>query len=135
MEVQDLILADYAAANPNGKFTLVGAGFTAISSRNFPCIHPLMFVLVRLNITKEDRGKNKVQISIHGENGSIFNSEGFIDVNPQYEQTRCMALPVQVANIKFEKAGDYAIKVAVNGQQSQKTQILTIVARKLEEQE
>lgn len=134
MEVQDLILADYAAANPNGKFTLVGAGFTAISARNFPCVHPLMFVLVRLNITKQDRGKNKVQISIQGESGQVFNSEGFIDVNPEYAQERCMALPVQVVNIKFDNPGDYVIRVAVNGQQSQKSQILSVRPIKAEEQ-
>ena len=126
MEVQDLILADYAAANPNGKFTLVGAGFTTITTKQMPCLHPLMFILLRLKITEEDRGKNKIEISIRGEKGVIFNSEGTIDIPSHQAPEQFIALPVQVLNLKIESQGEYSIEAKINGAESQKSQKLFV---------
>ena len=75
MEISDLILADFAAVSQRGKFTLVGAGFTEISTKKMPCIHNLMFLFIRVKATREDIGRNRFDVRIVGEKGSIF---GFI---------------------------------------------------------
>ena len=61
MKVQDLIFADHAAPNEAGKFTLVGAGFNEIFTRQLPLIQTRMFVLVRFRVTMADIGKNRIE--------------------------------------------------------------------------
>lgn len=128
MEVSDLILADYAAANDRGKFTLVGAGITEISTSGLPCIHPLIFLMVRLKITRMDQGKNRVEIRIVGEKGAIFKAEGDVDVSPDHQDEQHCPLPFPLANLKFDQAGDYSIEVRINGdlKQSQNLRIKKI---------
>ena len=115
MEVQDLILADYAAANEGGKFTLVGAGFSRIYTQKIPCIHPFMFILVRLKVTIADKGRNKVEIQIVGEKGTIFKAEGDVEVLDNHTNEEHLPLPIQVGNLKFDHAGEYNVEVRVNG--------------------
>lgn len=119
MEVSDLILADYAAANDRGKFTLVGAGITEISAKKLPCIHPLMFLLVRLKVTRQDVGRNRFDIRMIGEKGAIFKAEGDLDVSSQHEGEQHLPMPMQLVNLKFEDAGDYSIEVRINGELKQ----------------
>ncbi len=128
MEVSDLILADYAATNDRGKFTLVGAGITEISTLKLPCIHPLVFLLVRLKITRVDTGRNRVEIRIVGEKGIIFKAEGDVDVPPDHQDEQHCPLPFQLGNLKFDQAGDYSIEVRINGdlKQSQNLRIKKI---------
>lgn len=119
MEVSDLILADYAAANDRGKFTLVGAGITEITAKKMPCIHPLMFLLVRLKVTRPDVGRNRFDVRMIGEKGTIFKAEGDLDVSNQHEGEQHLPMPMQLVNLKFEDAGDYSIEVRINGELKQ----------------
>ena len=125
MVVQDLILADYAAANERGKFTLVGAGFTEIYAKKIPCIHPLMFLLVRLQVKMNDKGKNRVEIRIIGEKGTIFKADGNVDVSDDHKEESHNALPMKLNNLKFDYAGEYKIEIHINGEEKS-TQVLKI---------
>lgn len=131
MEVSDLILADYAAANDRGKFTLVGAGITEITAKKMPCIHPLMFLLVRLKITRQDIGRNRFDVRMIGEKGAIFKAEGDLEVSSQHEGEQHLPMPMQLVNLKFEDVGDYSIEVRINGdlKQSQNLKIKLIEAQ------
>ena len=131
MEVSDLILADYAAANDRGKFTLVGAGFTEIATMKLPCIHPLMFLLVRLKVTRSDIGKNRFDIRMIGEKGAVFKAEGDLDVPDQHEGEQHLPMPMQLVDLKFDQAGDYSIEVRINGElkQSQNLKIKLLEAQ------
>lgn len=128
MEVSDLILADYAAANDRGKFTLVGAGITEITAPQLPCIHPLMFLLVRMKVTRQDIGRNRFEIKLIGEKGIIFKAEGNLEVSSQHEREEHVPVPMQLVNLKFDEFGDYSVEVRVNGElkQSQNLRIRKI---------
>lgn len=117
MEVMSLIPADYAAANQDGKFTLVGAGFTEIKTTKLPYVHPLMFLLVRLKVTKKDTGKNRIVIRLMGEKGSLFKAQFDVDVQPKEENLKehFINIPCQLMNLKFETIGDYSFEVEING--------------------
>ncbi len=128
MEVQDLILADYAAANDRGKFTLVGAGFSRIETQKVPLIHSSMFILVRLKVTMADKGKNKLEIRIVGEKGSIFKAEGDVDVSTDHANEEYLPLPIHIANLKFDHLGVYNIEVSINGE-PKKSHFLTIMEK------
>ncbi len=125
MEVQDLILADYAAANERGKFTLVGAGFSRIDARKIPCVHPLMFLLVRLQVKMNDKGKNRVEIRLIGEKGAIFKADCNVDVSDDHKEEYHIALPIRLNNLKFDYAGEYKFEVLINGKEKS-TQVLKI---------
>jgi len=118
MEVMSLIPADYAAANERGKFTLVGAGFTEISTKKFPYVHPLMFLLVRLKLTQNDVGKNRIVIRLIGEKGSIFRAQMDIDVTKKGETAteQFINIPCQLSNTKFDTPGEYNFEVEINGE-------------------
>jgi hypothetical protein len=119
MEVSDLILADYAAANERGKFTLVGAGITEITTRKLPCIHPLIFLLVRYKVTRQDVGKNRIDIRLIGEKGAIFKAEADLNVSNDHKDEQCIPTAIQLVNLKFDTAGDYSIEVRINGELKQ----------------
>ena len=126
MLVQDLILADFAEANPGGKFTLVGAGITDIFAKKIPCMHALMFVFIRLQVTREDVGVNKVEIKLVGEKGSIFKAEADLNVAKEHAEEQHIPLVIRMVNAKFESYGDYEFQVYVNGGEAKATQILRI---------
>lgn len=119
MEVSDLIFADYAATNERGKFTLVGAGFQEISTTKVPCVHPLMFLFMRVKVTRQDVGKNRVEIRLTGEKGSIFTADGELAVSPEHKDEQHIPFSFQLVNLKFDQAGDYCLEVRINGESKQ----------------
>lgn len=124
MEV-DIIVADYAAANERGKFTLVGAGITEIQAKSIPCIHSSMFLMARFKVTKDDRGKNRIEVRLIGEKGSLFRAQFDLDVNPEHIKEEYIPLPFHLQNTKFDVAGDYNFEVIINGQEKAR-QVLSI---------
>lgn len=125
MDVSDLILADYAAANPGGKFTLVGAGITNINAKRIPCVQPLMFLLVRLKVTRRDVGLNKIEIRLVGEKGTVFKADVDMQVKPEHNEEQHLPAVIQMVNTKFEEFGTYNFEVSINGD-VKSSQILTI---------
>ncbi len=126
MKVQDLILADYAEASMAGKFTLVGAGITDIFASKIPCVHPLLFVFIRLQVTRQDIGTNKVEVKLVGEKGSIFKAEADVNVAQEHSQEQYVQLVIGMQNTKFDYYGDYEFQVYINGSEPKTTQILRI---------
>ncbi|MEI6049556.1 MAG: hypothetical protein WCS03_11705 [Bacteroidota bacterium] len=128
MEVSDLIFADYAATNDRGKFTLVGAGFSEISTLKVPCVHPLMFLFMRVKVMKQDMGKNRVEIRLTGEKGPIFKADGELIVSPDHKEEQHIPFSFQLVNLKFDHPGDYSLEVRLNGnlKQSQTLKIKLI---------
>jgi hypothetical protein len=119
MDVSDLIFADYAATNDRGKFTLVGAGFQEIFTSKVPCVHPLMFLFMRVKVTKQDIGKNRVEIRLTGEKGSIFKADGELVVSPEHKEEQHIPFSFQLVNLKFDQAGNYSLEVRLNGEPKQ----------------
>jgi len=115
VQVLDLIFSDYASAHENGKFTLVGAGFSNINATELPYVHPLMFILVRLRITVTDSGKHFVEVRIVGEKGTIFKAGYDVNVGKnEAEQHLPIAIPVQ--SLRFEYAGEYNCELLIDGE-------------------
>lgn len=115
MKVVDVILADYAAIDGYGKFTLVGAGFTEIAAKSIPCTHALIFILIRLQVVSEDVGAHTVGLKIVGEKGSIFNANMTVNIGASQTQRQTIPLAARIVNLKFENQGIYNIDVTING--------------------
>ena len=121
-----IIIADYAAANDGGKYTLVGAGITEIFTKKLPCIHPSMFILVRFQVTPSDKGKNRIEVRIVGEKGAIFKAQANLDVGQNHDEEKHLPFPFHLQNTKFEEEGVYNIEVLVNGGEPKATHPLKI---------
>lgn len=125
MDVSDLIFADYAATNERGKFTLVGAGFTEIFTPKIPCIHPVMFLFMRIKVTRQDKGKNKIEMRLTGEKGPIFKADCDLNVSENHNEEQHIPFSFQLVNLKFDQLGEYCLEVRINGELKQ-SQILKI---------
>ncbi|MGE5309267.1 MAG: DUF6941 family protein [Deltaproteobacteria bacterium] len=125
MEIADLIFADYATINERGKFTLVGAGFTEIGTLKLPCIHPLMYIFMRVRVTHEDLGKNRVEMRLTGDQASIFKADGDLNVAGQNKGEQYVPFCFQFVNLKFGSEGEYKLEVRINGELKQ-SQMLRI---------
>lgn len=116
MEISDFLLSDYASVDANGKFTLVGAGFSEISAKKIPFVHPMMYVFIRLGVTQKDIGQNRVGLLIIGENGPLFKAEMNVTVKGHNKKIKYIPIASQIANLKFSHTGDYDIEIRVNGE-------------------
>lgn len=116
MEVVDLILCDYAAVQPGGKYTLVGGGFTEIGARQFPCTHPLLYTFMRLKVGETDIGRNNISIRIQNEANEIKKREILFEVPAKHVGTRMIPLPMQFMNLTFSGPDIFRVTVEVNGE-------------------
>jgi hypothetical protein len=116
MELVDLVLADYASIQPGGKYTIVGAGFTEIGARKFPCAHPLLYVVMRLNITEQDIGRNNIHLHFGNDAVEIHKQDIHFEVPKNHVGTRIIPLPVQIMNLKFNESGLFKVTVQINGE-------------------
>lgn len=120
MEVDFAFLAD-AAEITNGKFYVISGGFDTIHSSEVPFnYHPFSFVLRLLLSPAELDRKHRVEVHILDEDGrKITSVEGDLEIK------RAAHLPKgwrqgflsvwNIANLRFEKFGDYAFDIVVNG--------------------
>lgn len=117
MDVMMMVPADYAAANDRGKFSLIGAGFNELNVETLPCVYPLMFLFVRLKVTKQDLGRNKVEIRLVGEKGAVARAEINFEIEAKDEELseQYINIPWQLTNLKFESDGNYEFEVEING--------------------
>ncbi|MBU0467438.1 MAG: hypothetical protein KJ736_00065, partial [Candidatus Omnitrophica bacterium] len=109
------LLSDYASVDNNGKFTLVGAGFTEIAAKQIPFVHPMMYVFIRLSVTQKDVGQNRLGLLIIGEKGPIFNAEMNVNVKGHNKSLKYVPITSQIANLKFDHPGEYDIELRING--------------------
>ncbi len=84
-----------------------------------------MFVLVRIKVTRQDVGVNKVEIRLMGDKGAIFKAEVDLEVKPEHEEEQYIPTVIQMVNTKFDDFGTYEFQVSINGE-PKASQILTI---------
>lgn len=57
MRVELAFLADYAVANPDGKFYVIGGGIQRVESHEYPTTIPLVSLVVRIRYEPEESAK------------------------------------------------------------------------------
>ena len=119
MEIQIAALCD-SAADYDGKLCLLGA-FDTILAGGIPAIHPQCSVALRVVFRKEEEGLQNVRVNFVDEDGKSIVPGIETEMNvvlPEdfYFSTRNLVLNIQ--QLQFDRAGLYAIDVAVNGRQA-----------------
>jgi hypothetical protein len=116
MDVQVAVLCD-AATDYAGKLNLLGT-FDTIVTHQLPAVHPQCSVALRIVFSRIEEGSHKVRMNLVDEDGRavmpgielpadvVFPNEGnFLSRN----------FIVNIQHLKFDKAGHYAIDVAIDG--------------------
>ncbi|MFA4944023.1 MAG: hypothetical protein WC789_04905 [Lentisphaeria bacterium] len=106
--VCDTILED----RHTGKKSLIGL-FDGLHAAQFPCVHPVMHVVVELsNITGK---KNCRLVCRHGDGDAVaFDAKGEVDCP---DTSRVVQLAFGFRGVKFEKPGVWWISIYVNDEQ------------------
>ena len=121
LEILVSTLCDFAA-DYQGKLCIQG-GFDSLVARQFPVVHPVCAVALRICLTPEDEGTHELGLSIVDADGTPLDKERMpIKINfpvPAFPEgasffTRNLIMNFQ--GLRFEKPGNYSIDLTVDGE-------------------
>jgi len=117
MECTLALLADGANVTPDGKLNVLGV-FNALGAAKYPVTHPQMFLVVRLETSNAESGmQKKVEIQLSDEDGKkLFAINANLTVPKGSPGAPIRMNHILALNgIQFQKPGNYAFNVFVNG--------------------
>ena len=105
MKIELFTFCDFAQENA-GKLTIVGT-FDTIISRNFPCIHPQLSVVIRLRFDLWEFANHQFRIETRDLNGAMMINpiQGNLDVKGAGNATAVSHLVFTISNLHFKKSG------------------------------
>ena len=118
MNVQIAVLCD-AATDYSGKLNLLGT-FDTIVTQQLPATHPQCSVALRIVFSKVEEGQHKVKMNFVDEDGRFVMPSIDIPVDvllPTDANFVARNFLINIQQLKFEKPGQYAIDIAVDGRQ------------------
>jgi len=118
MNVQIAVLCD-AATDYAGKLNLLGT-FDTVVTQQLPAVHPQCSVALRIVFSKVEEGQHKVKMNFVDEDGRFVMPSIDIPVDvmlPADANFVARNFLINIQQLKFEKPGQYAIDIAVDGRQ------------------
>jgi hypothetical protein len=118
MDIEIFALCD-AATDTYGKLNLLGA-FDTLMTRDFPVAHPQCAIAVRIRFRRIESGQHRMVLHLVSEDGAMVvpPMDGTITINvPPTENSAVANLILQMQNLHFERSGEYAINLAIDGRQ------------------
>lgn len=118
MEIPIATLCD-AATDYAGKLNLLGS-FDTVLTTKFPAVHPQCAIALRFVFNKAEEGNRVFRLTFVNEDGKIVMPaiELAIDVKiPDEVNYLSRNLIINLQQLKFDTAGQYAVEVLMDGQQ------------------
>jgi len=105
MKIELFTFCDFAQEN-SGKLTIVGT-FDTIISRNFPCIHPQLSVVIRLRFDLWEFANHQFRIETRDLNNDIVINpiQGNLEVKGAGNATAVSHLVFTISNLHFKSSG------------------------------
>jgi len=105
MKIELFTFCDFAQEN-SGKLTIVGT-FDTIVSRNFPCIHPQLSVVIRLRFDLWEFSNHQFRIETRDLGGEMVIKpiQGNMEVKGGGNATAVSHLVFTISNLHFKSAG------------------------------
>ena len=105
LKVELFTFCDFAQEN-GGKLTVVGT-FDTIISRNFPCVHPQLSVVIRLRFDLWEFSQHRFRIETRDINGemSMEALNGTLDVKGVGNASAVSHLVFSISNLRFQNPG------------------------------
>ena len=116
MDIEIFTLCD-AATESAGKLNILGP-FDRIITRQLPTVHPHCAIALRIRFDRIEEGEHRVKINLVNDDGkAVFPGlDGNISVKmPPDGQSICANMILNLNGLKFEKAGQYSIDMAIDG--------------------
>lgn len=116
MQVQVAVLCD-AATDSMGKLNILGA-FDALMAREFPIVHPMCAVAVRLMFERHEEGTRKLEIRFVDDDGHeiIDRIEGQLSTQiPPNRPFVSQNMVLNLQRIEFKKPGRYEVDIFIDG--------------------
>ncbi len=123
INVEFLVICDYATATPDGKLTMVGA-FELINAPTLPITLPAMGVAARVRMRGEDVSRKRaLQIRMKGPDGSVLlNIDGGFQQGanaPISEFGTTLPIAIMFGNVVFSKYGEHRIEIWIDKRRAQ----------------
>jgi hypothetical protein len=125
MNIEVFALCD-SATDKGGRLSVFGI-FDSIDALEFPYIHPQCAIALKLRFQKIEKGKHEIIVHLVDEDGHILLTplKGTLDVDIHPELPSGAAYFIlDIENLKIEKAGVYAINLAIDGRQEGSLQLM-----------
>jgi len=105
IKIEIFTFCDFAQEN-GGKLTIVGT-FDTIISRNFPCVHPQLSVVIRLRFDLWEFSNHSFRIETRDLDGemSLEAINGNVDVRGVGNTTAVSHLVFSISNLQFKNPG------------------------------
>src|SRR5881296_2833660 len=117
-ELDFAFLADAAEAEPGRKFYVLGGGIDVIAGQAIPLVHPTMSLVMRFQVHPTELGRaHHLEVKlIDADGGELAKIEGDLEAAATGQPGRPVSVNVVInlANTRFEKAGDYAVEIMMN---------------------
>ena len=131
MDVEIFALCD-AATDAAGKLNILGA-FDKIGAQDLPVVYPRCSVALRIRFDRIEHGIHRIRINIIDADGQSIMAPFDNEINisfPGEMQSLCANIVLQINGLKFEKLGQYAIDMAIDGRHEKSLPIYILKARK-----
>ena len=118
MDIEVFVLCD-AATEMLGKLNVLGT-FDTITAGALPAVHPHCALALRMRFSQVEVGKHSVRINIVDADGRpvLPSLDGGLSVamGPS-EQSAITNLVLNIDRLKFDKAGQYSVDLAIDGRE------------------
>jgi len=116
MDVQIAVLCD-AATDYGGKLNLLGT-FDTIVAAQLPAVHPQCSIALRIVFSRIEEGQHKLRINFVDEDGRSIMPGIDLPADANFGGEASILsrnFIINIQHLKFDKAGHYAIDVAIDG--------------------
>ncbi len=128
MDIEIFTLCD-AATESAGKLNILGT-FDRLISRQLPTVHPHCAIALRVRFDRIEEGDHHVKINLVNDDGqAVFPGlDGNISVKiPPEGQSVCANLILNLNGLKFQKAGEYSIDLAIDGRHEKSLPVFIVL--------
>lgn len=111
-------LCDYAQQEPGGKINALGIGWANLTVTELPATHSQMTLVASLSGSKAEAGTKKVEVHCIDADGANVIPTLEADVDFQVQEPALegnLNLVFNLQNLQFEKYGQYAFHLLVQG--------------------
>ena len=118
MDIQVAVLCD-AATDYKGKLNLLGT-FNSVYTKELPANYPQCSIVLRIFFKRVEEGEHKLRINFVDEDGKFVmpSIELPFEVNvPPGDSFLYRNFILNIQRLKFEKFGQHAIDIAIDGRQ------------------
>lgn len=118
MKVELLALCD-AATESGGKLNMLGI-YDTIQAAAIPAVHARCAIVIKLRFERIERGEHRIKLNIIDQDGNLVipSLDAPMTMNfPDTASSGTVQLILDMQNLRFQKYGEFAIDLAVDGRQ------------------